>query len=166
MKHVSTALIIILWLSFSVFGQPRRTSPTAKTGYPSEKVDAGAEPDPLADFPTKGLPEAHLFGDAASPELAKKAAAAILKNDENSLPALIGALQKAGFHLIDKDQKILIYCNNNFVGEPQAFATKVAPPSLNLSTYISLYTYGYRNVYELGPLLDVKRTKLELVKSE
>jgi len=65
----------------------------------------------------------------------------------------------------DKDQKILIYCNNNFVGEPQAFATKVAPASLNLSTYISLYTYGYRNVYELGPLLDVKTTKLELVKS-
>ncbi len=107
MKHVATALIIILSLSFSLFGQPRRTSPTARTGYPPEKVDAGAEPDPLADFPTKGLPEAYLFGDAASPELAKKAAAAILKNDENSLPALIGALQKAGFHLIDKDQKIL-----------------------------------------------------------
>ena len=68
--------------------------------------------------------------------------------------------------LPDKDQKILIYCNNNFVGEPQAFATKVAPASLNLSTYISLYTYGYHNVYELGPLLDVKTTKLELVKSK
>jgi len=107
MKHASTSLIIILSLSFSLVGQQRRTSPTARTGYPPEKVDAGAEPDPLADFPTKGLPEAYLFGDAASPELAKKAAVAILKNDENSLPALIGALQKAGFHLIDKDQKIL-----------------------------------------------------------
>jgi hypothetical protein len=107
MKHVFTSLIIILSLSFSLFGQQRRTSPTAKIGYPSEKVDAGAEPDPLADFPTKGLPEAYLFGDAASPELAKKAAAAILKNDENSLPALIGALQKAGFHIIDKNQKII-----------------------------------------------------------
>jgi hypothetical protein len=107
MKHVSTALIIILSLSFSVFGQPRRASPTARTGYPPEKIDANAESDPLADFPTKGLPEAYLFGDAASLELAKKAAAAIMKNDENSLPALIGALQKAGFHLIDKDQKIL-----------------------------------------------------------
>ena len=107
MKHVSTSLIIILALSFSLFGQQRRASPTARTGYPVEKVDASAEPDPLADFPTKGLPEAYLFGDTASPELAKKAAAAILKNDENSLPALIGALQKAGFHVIDKDQKIL-----------------------------------------------------------
>lgn len=107
MKHVFISLIIILALSYSLFGQPRRTSPTARTGYPSEKVDVGAEPDPLADFSTKGLPEAYLFGDKASPELAKKAAAAILKNDENSLPALIGALQKAGFHVIDKDSKIL-----------------------------------------------------------
>lgn len=66
----------------------------------------------------------------------------------------------------DKNQKILIYCNNIFLNEPQAFPTKIAPASLNLSTYISLYTYGYRNVYELGPLLDVKTTKLELVSSK
>ncbi len=65
----------------------------------------------------------------------------------------------------DKNQKILIYCNNNFVNEEDAFPRKIATASLNLSTYISLYTYGYRNVYELGPLLDVKTTKLELVKS-
>jgi hypothetical protein len=38
--------------------------------------------------------------------------------------------------------------------------------SLDLSTYISLYTYGYKNVYELGPLIDVKTSKLELVSTE
>ena len=65
----------------------------------------------------------------------------------------------------DKNVKILIYCNNNFVNTA-AFPRKMAAASLNLSTYISLYTYGYRNVYELGPLLDVKTTKLELVSSE
>lgn len=65
--------------------------------------------------------------------------------------------------LPDKRTKILIYCNNNFENAPSAFPTKVAPASLNLSTYISLYTYGYRNVYELGPLLDAKTTKLKLV---
>ena len=37
---------------------------------------------------------------------------------------------------------------------PRAFPTKRADASLNLSTYIALYSYGYRNVYELGPLLD------------
>lgn len=63
----------------------------------------------------------------------------------------------------DKNQKILIYCNNNFVNAEDAFPRKMATASLNLSTYISLYTYGYRNVYELGPLLDVKTTKLDLI---
>ncbi len=65
--------------------------------------------------------------------------------------------------LPDKDARILIYCNNNFVGEQNAFPTKMATASLNLSTYIALYTYGYRNVYELGPLLDIDKSKLEFV---
>lgn len=66
----------------------------------------------------------------------------------------------------DKNAKILIYCNNNFRNAEDAFPRKMAEASLNISTYISLYTYGYRNVYELGPLLDVKTTKLELIPSE
>jgi Rhodanese-like domain len=68
--------------------------------------------------------------------------------------------------LPDKNARILIYCNNNFVGEEKAFPTKAPVASLNLSTYIALYSYGYRNVYELGPLLDVKTSKLELVPAE
>ena len=63
--------------------------------------------------------------------------------------------------LPNKNARILIYCNNNFVGEQKAFPTKMPTASLNLSTYIALYNYGYRNVYELGPLLDVKTSKLE-----
>jgi hypothetical protein len=35
--------------------------------------------------------------------------------------------------------------------------------SLNISTYIALYGYGYKNVYELGPLLDPAKTKIERV---
>ena len=65
----------------------------------------------------------------------------------------------------DKSARILIYCNNNFQGEEKAFPTKMPTASLNLSTYIALYTYGYLNVYELGPLIDVKNSKLELVSS-
>ena len=65
--------------------------------------------------------------------------------------------------LPDKNARILIYCNNNFVGEQKAFPTKMVTASLNLSTYIALYTYGYRNVYELGPLLDIDKSKLEFV---
>ncbi|TGM81065.1 rhodanese-like domain-containing protein [Leptospira bouyouniensis] len=59
--------------------------------------------------------------------------------------------------------KILIYCNNNFEGNEQAFAAKSPAASLNLSTYNSLKAYGYTNIYELGPLLDVNQTKLPLV---
>jgi len=66
----------------------------------------------------------------------------------------------------DKNAKILIYCNNNFRNAEDAFPKKMAEASLNISTYISLYTYGYRNVYELGPLLDVKTTKVEFVPTE
>lgn len=65
----------------------------------------------------------------------------------------------------DKNAKILIYCNNNFKNAEDAFPRKIASASLNLSTYVSLYSYGYRNIYELGPLLDVKTTKLDLVSS-
>jgi len=59
-----------------------------------------------------------------------------------------------------KTTRILIYCNNNFRGAPLSLTTKAAPVSLNISTYVALATYGYSNVYELGPLLDVKTTKL------
>jgi len=64
--------------------------------------------------------------------------------------------------LPDKKTRVLIYCNNNFKNEEAAFPGKAARASLNLSTYIALYSYGYRNVYELGPLLDVHTTKLPL----
>lgn len=67
--------------------------------------------------------------------------------------------------LPDKNARILIYCNNNFTGAERAFPTKKLDAALNLSTYIALYTYGYRNIYELGPLLDIKESKLDFVGS-
>lgn len=66
----------------------------------------------------------------------------------------------------NKNTKILIYCNNNFEGSPNAFAMKAPAASLNLSTYTSLKAYGYTNVYELGPLLDVSTTKIPWEGSE
>ena len=71
---------------------------------------------------------------------------------------------------------ILIYCNNNFDGNQTDFASKIASPlskpaaamatqiasqekplmmALNIPTYINLYGYGYRNVYELHELVKV-----------
>ena len=56
--------------------------------------------------------------------------------------------------------RVLIYCNNNFVNAPVAFPTKRARASLNIPTFITLYVYGYRNIYELGPVLDPSKSKL------
>jgi len=64
--------------------------------------------------------------------------------------------------LLDKDAVILIYCNNNFLGAPVAMPTKAPGASLNLSTFATLFGYGYRNVYELAPLIDVAETRLPL----
>jgi rhodanese-like protein len=65
----------------------------------------------------------------------------------------------------DKDTRILIYCNNNFSNLESAFATKLPSASLNLSTFIALYNYGYRNVYELAPLLDGRTTRIQFESS-
>jgi len=62
--------------------------------------------------------------------------------------------------LPDKSARILIYCNNNFRNAEGPFPSKLPTASLNLSTYIALYSYGYRNVYELAPLVDLHASKL------
>jgi hypothetical protein len=93
---------------------------------------------------------------------------------------------------IPPDARILIYCNNNFEGNPVDFADKSYVPTagvssmssekpgivlprdnrgearqfaaqgkptrlaLNIPTYVNLYGYGYRDIYELSELVDVK----------
>ncbi len=74
------------------------------------------------------------------------------------------------------DTTVLIYCNNNFEGNQVDFRSKVSLPTrrsplvkerktsrmmaLNVPTYISLYGYGYRNVYELDELVNVKDPRI------
>jgi hypothetical protein len=76
---------------------------------------------------------------------------------------------------------VLIYCNNNFEGNQTDFASKIAMPpanadvspaeqfaaqakplmmALNIPTYVNLYGYGYRNVYELNELVDVNDPRI------
>lgn len=57
--------------------------------------------------------------------------------------------------------RILIYCNNNFLNAESPFPTKLARASLNLSTFIALYSYGYRNIWELGTVTDLADSKLQ-----
>lgn len=79
------------------------------------------------------------------------------------------------------ETKILIYCNNNFDGNQVDFASKVVMPrpksdslvktqfaaqakpimmALNIPTYVNLYGYGYRNVYELHELVKVNDPRI------
>ena len=60
----------------------------------------------------------------------------------------------------DKGTRVLIYCNNNFSGAEKPFPAKMVSASLNLSTFVTLYDYGYRNVYELGPNVKLEESKL------
>jgi hypothetical protein len=61
----------------------------------------------------------------------------------------------------DRKARILIYCNNNFRNAEGPFPSKLPSASLNISTYIALYNYGYRNVYELRDTLDLRASRLE-----
>ncbi|MCZ4245005.1 rhodanese-like domain-containing protein [Pedobacter punctiformis] len=78
----------------------------------------------------------------------------------------------------DVNTKILIYCNNNFEGDQIDFASKIADVkpqvetqilsnrkpimlALNIPTYINLYGYGYRNVYELDELVNIKDKRIK-----
>lgn len=74
-----------------------------------------------------------------------------------------------------KDVTILIYCNNNFENDLMYFPTKAYVPlslenknelgitmALNIPTYINLYGYGYKNVYELSELISIFDQRIEL----
>jgi phage shock protein E len=50
----------------------------------------------------------------------------------------------------DRDRPILIYCNNNFRDNLRPVVTKALPLALNIQTFVNLYGYGYRNIWELG----------------
>jgi rhodanese-like protein len=65
----------------------------------------------------------------------------------------------------DRKTRILIYCNNNFRNAEGPFPSKLPSASLNLSTYVALYNYAYRNVYELADTLDLGASKLEFESS-
>jgi hypothetical protein len=96
----------IFALVFSAFAQPRRVGPrTVRGPAPAPTLKSVVLEDPLGKFADSGeLPKAQVF---AAVESARSAAEMILANDDNSLSALIGALQFAGFHIIDQKQKIL-----------------------------------------------------------
>jgi len=83
----------------------------------------------------------------------------------------------------DTNTKILIYCNNNFDGDPVDFPSKMYVPenkietqilsnrkpimlALNIPTHINLYGYGYKNIYELDELVNVNDSRIKFEGTE
>jgi rhodanese-related sulfurtransferase len=56
--------------------------------------------------------------------------------------------------LSDPNVRVLIYCNNNFSNNAAPVVLKRVELALNIQTFINLYGYGYRNVYELADTVD------------
>ncbi len=63
----------------------------------------------------------------------------------------------------DKNTCILIYCNNNVNTEMPALYSKSTPLALNIPTFINLYGYGYKNIYELSSLIELHNAHIEFV---
>jgi phage shock protein E len=64
------------------------------------------------------------------------------------------------------DREILIYCNNNFINNRRPVATKALPLALNIQTFINLYGYGYKNIFELGEAVDMDDPSVGWVSAE
>ncbi|HKE96283.1 MAG TPA: rhodanese-like domain-containing protein [Povalibacter sp.] len=75
-----------------------------------------------------------------------------------SLPDMTG--EELAKVIPSKSTRVLIYCNNNFLNEQRAFPSKVLSASLNVYTFNVLYAYGYTNVYELGPLIEIDKSRI------
>ena len=66
----------------------------------------------------------------------------------------------------DANRRILIYCNNNFVNNARPVMLKRLELALNIQSFINLYGYGYRNVYELGEAVDFNDPAVRWVRGE
>jgi phage shock protein E len=162
----SLAFIAVLAIShIEIRAQEQQQIPNPKIDYPGFLRDAG-EVGKLrkerrvteAQFIEMSAEAGTVILDARSAEKYRMLHVRGAKN--LSLPDITAA--ELARIIPAKATRVLIYCNNNFENEERAFPSKAARVSLNIYTFNTLYGYGYRNVYELGPLIDIKATKLFL----
>lgn len=60
--------------------------------------------------------------------------------------------------------RVLIYCNNNFENNAPPVILKSVRLALNIQTFINLYGYGYRNVYELGDVVNFDNPEVHWIR--
>lgn len=177
MKKINLILILVAVYSFTGYAQPAKIT----TQLPASKVDFDAY-ETLAkevkEYRKKRLVSLNKFV-----LLSKEQNTVIL--DTRSTEMYNRKHVKGAIHLNfadftqdnlrrlipDLKTRILIYCNNNFDNDAVNFATKSARPrsmkqkettlALNIPTFINLYGYGYKNVYELADLVSVFNKAIE-----
>jgi rhodanese-related sulfurtransferase len=143
-------------------------------------------PNPQIDYPgflqiaakTEALRENHRVTEADFARMAREPGTVVLdarSRDKYAMRHIEGAVNLPFTDFTDaalaavipnKETRVLIYCNNNFRGAPVSLTAKRVQASLNISSFIALTTYGYTNVYELGPVLDVQTAKLPFAGAE
>jgi phage shock protein E len=162
-----SALLLVVFLS-----------PALQAQYvkPNEQIDYDAFLKNAAEV--KGLREARRVSEVEFIRMAREPGTVVLDARSERLfrqRHIVGAVNLS-FPEFTKDTlaraiptpgtRVLIYCNNNFWGAPSSMPVKAIGSALNVSTFVSLHTYGYRNVYELGPVVDVKKAKLAFAGEE
>ena len=65
----------------------------------------------------------------------------------------------------ERERLILIYCNNNFSDDLEPVLKKRAELALNIPTFVNLYGYGYRNIYELADVISTDDPRIKFVAS-
>jgi len=65
-----------------------------------------------------------------------------------------------------KQTRVLIYCNNNFSDDAEPIPLKRISLALNIPTFINLYGYGYKDIYELGVLTETTNEDVNWVAAE
>ena len=145
-------------------------TPFAAAEIPNPLIDYGAFADNVASVgalrESRRVTEKQFMRMAADPATiildarsSEKFALLHVKGAKNlSLPDITE--EELARIIPSRDTRILIYCNNNFLNERAAFPSKLPAASLNVHTINVLYAYGYRNVYELGALIDINRTHI------
>ena len=158
MRVVAAVLALLVVASLQAFAQVKdRPSTASQIDYQGFRGLA-AEVEPLraarlvtlADFQRMAREPATIILDARSADAFAEGHIAGAIN----LPFTDFTDASLREALGDPDVRILIYCNNNFSSNARPVVLKRVELALNIQTFINLHGYGYRNVYELGDVVD------------
>jgi hypothetical protein len=118
MKKITTLLLIIFIFAnqFVVFAQRK-----IQTAPPEPQMVEIESTNPTDNFPAKGLPVSYIIGKKPSDALAASLVKEILKYDDKSLSILQATFQKAGFFIMDMNQKTLYQPSDEIDNTGMAF---------------------------------------------